>query len=238
MSKSERHHERSATSTCGRAAVGDAPHRHGSQLQPVSWIDCAGGGQVVVERNIAYVGNMRNPHGTPDHRRSGSQTSQTAGRNRDADRHAFAQGARARRHHGHQPRESSARKRARRNAARGLSRRSGHLRHRQSGQAEADHPLGHDRQARARLCARRAPLRFRRPLRLHLADDGRLRRQHRDDPRSQGPGAAAGSRALVDAGAVDCRRRESRPGKATRTSATTRCASATGSTPATGRAGS
>ncbi len=43
---------------------GDSPHRHGSQLQPLSWMDCAGGGQVVVERGIAYVGNMRNPHGT------------------------------------------------------------------------------------------------------------------------------------------------------------------------------
>jgi len=41
-------------------------HAHGSgpQLQPLSWLDCAGGGQVVVERGIAYIGNMRNPHGT------------------------------------------------------------------------------------------------------------------------------------------------------------------------------
>src|SRR3979409_2718805 len=34
------------------------------EISPVSWFDCAGGGQVVVERGIAYVGNMRNPHGT------------------------------------------------------------------------------------------------------------------------------------------------------------------------------
>jgi hypothetical protein len=34
------------------------------EMAPVSWFDCAGGGQVVVERGIAYVGNMRNPHGT------------------------------------------------------------------------------------------------------------------------------------------------------------------------------
>jgi hypothetical protein len=33
-------------------------------IQPLSWFDCAGGGQVVVERGIAYIGNMRNPHGT------------------------------------------------------------------------------------------------------------------------------------------------------------------------------
>src|SRR4051812_6624251 len=33
-------------------------------ISPMSWTDCAGGGQVVVERNIAYIGNMRNPQGT------------------------------------------------------------------------------------------------------------------------------------------------------------------------------
>ncbi|MDH4293130.1 MAG: hypothetical protein OEV84_03465, partial [Betaproteobacteria bacterium] len=39
-------------------------HNGGSGIQPLSFTDCAGGGQVVVERNIAYVGNMRNPYGT------------------------------------------------------------------------------------------------------------------------------------------------------------------------------
>ena len=34
------------------------------QIGPVNWMDCAGGGQIVVERNVAYIGNMRNPHGT------------------------------------------------------------------------------------------------------------------------------------------------------------------------------
>ncbi|MCC7081466.1 MAG: hypothetical protein IT530_12405 [Burkholderiales bacterium] len=38
-------------------------HVHGG-LGQVSWTDCAGGGQVVVQRNVAYIGNMRNPHGT------------------------------------------------------------------------------------------------------------------------------------------------------------------------------
>src|SRR3954464_11999570 len=37
--------------------------RHGDML-PLSWTDCAGGGQVVVERGIAYIGNMQSPHGT------------------------------------------------------------------------------------------------------------------------------------------------------------------------------
>ena len=80
----------------------------------------------------------------------------------------------------------------------------------------------------------RAPLRFRRPPRLHVADAGGLRRHRHDDHGPEGAGAAAGGRALVDAGAVDRRRRDSRPGRATRTAAITRCASATGSTPATG----
>ncbi len=39
------------------------PHSH-DQINPQSWFDCAGGGQVVVQGNIAYVGNMRNPAGT------------------------------------------------------------------------------------------------------------------------------------------------------------------------------
>src|SRR5512139_1887577 len=38
-------------------------HAHGG-LNTVAWHDCAGGGQVVAQRNVAYVGNMRNPYGT------------------------------------------------------------------------------------------------------------------------------------------------------------------------------
>ena len=33
-------------------------------MSQVAWLDCAGGSPVVVERGIAYVGNMRNPRGT------------------------------------------------------------------------------------------------------------------------------------------------------------------------------
>src|SRR6185436_8812251 len=44
--------------------VGHAHAAPGRRMQPQSWFDCAGGGQVVVEKGIAYVGNMRNPHGT------------------------------------------------------------------------------------------------------------------------------------------------------------------------------
>jgi len=46
---------------------GGAGHAHaapGKRMQPASWFDCAGGGQVVVQKGIAYIGNMDNPHGT------------------------------------------------------------------------------------------------------------------------------------------------------------------------------
>src|ERR1700730_10691553 len=33
-------------------------------IRQVGYFDCAGGGQVVVENNIAYVAHMRSPHGT------------------------------------------------------------------------------------------------------------------------------------------------------------------------------
>jgi len=46
--------------------------------------------------------------------------------------------------------------------------------------------------------ARRASLRFRRALRLHLADHRGLRRQHHDDPRPRRSGASGRGRALVD----------------------------------------
>ena len=36
----------------------------GSGIREVAWIDIAGGGQVVVDGNHAYVGHMDPPHGT------------------------------------------------------------------------------------------------------------------------------------------------------------------------------
>src|ERR1700722_12851522 len=36
----------------------------GAGIREVGYFDCAGGGQVVVENNIAYVGHMKSPHGT------------------------------------------------------------------------------------------------------------------------------------------------------------------------------
>jgi hypothetical protein len=36
----------------------------GQGIREVAWLDCAGGGQVVIEGNFAYIGHMDNPHGT------------------------------------------------------------------------------------------------------------------------------------------------------------------------------
>jgi len=36
----------------------------GNGLRQVGYFDCARGGQIVVENNVAYVGHMRSPHGT------------------------------------------------------------------------------------------------------------------------------------------------------------------------------
>ena len=41
-------------------------HKHAGKrgFEKLGWHDCAGGGQIVVQNGIAYVGNMRNPYGT------------------------------------------------------------------------------------------------------------------------------------------------------------------------------
>ena len=36
----------------------------GSGIRQVAWLDCAGGGQVVLEGGYAYIGHMDPPHGT------------------------------------------------------------------------------------------------------------------------------------------------------------------------------
>ena len=37
---------------------------HGEGIREVAWLDCAGGGQVVLEGDRAYIGHMDAPHGT------------------------------------------------------------------------------------------------------------------------------------------------------------------------------
>ena len=94
--------------------------------------------------------------------------------------------------------------------------------------AEADHQMADRRR-------RRAPLRFRRPLRVYLAHGRGLHRQYHDDPRPRGSREADGGRALVDSRASG--RRAARPIRGRtgcRRAATIRCVSATGSMSATG----
>jgi hypothetical protein len=64
MSKAKGIREVAYVDVGGGGGVGHAQHSHGHGMEPVTWFDCAGGGQVVVQNKIAYVGNMRNPHGT------------------------------------------------------------------------------------------------------------------------------------------------------------------------------
>ena len=109
-----------------------------------------------------------------------------------------------------------------------IRRRACDLRRVAAERAEADHQMDDRRR-------RRAPLRFRRPLCLHLADRRGLCRQHRDDPRPRRSGEAAGGRALVDSRPVEGGRRALSVGRlGRRRAAIIRCASATGSMSATG----
>ena len=65
MSKAKGIREVAYVDVGGGGAVGHSHAASGScGMQSAGWFDCAGGGQVVVERDVAYVGNMRNPHGT------------------------------------------------------------------------------------------------------------------------------------------------------------------------------
>ncbi|MGH7315267.1 MAG: hypothetical protein ACREJS_03305, partial [Candidatus Rokuibacteriota bacterium] len=43
-------------------ATAITPSAHG--LKQVAWLDCPGGGQVVVDRTTAYIAHMKAPHGT------------------------------------------------------------------------------------------------------------------------------------------------------------------------------
>ena len=138
---------------------------------------------------------LHRPHeGAPRHQHRGRERPGPAPHprhRRGAAPDPLAQGARGQRAHAGEPRGPA------RPPAPGRGRRRPRdLRRVHPEQAARDHVLEVRRRGRA-------PLHLRRALRLHLARDGRLRRQHRDDPRSAGPGEAEGSGALVDAGAVD-----------------------------------
>ena len=168
------------------------PSRSNTTL--VSHFDCPGGGQVWVDGTTLYVGAHALAERHQHRRRGRPAQSAPAGAHRPSRGLAFAQGARRRRHHDRQPRE------ARPVRAGRVRRRHRDLRRVAAERAEADQQVADRR-------ARRAPLRFRRPLRVPVADRRGLRRQHRDDPRPRRSGAAGRGRAVVDPRPVEGGRR-------------------------------
>ena len=197
-----------------------APRQSNTTL--VSHIDCPGGGQVWVEGTTLYVGHMRPTSGTTIIDIADPRAPRILAQDRRARGLALAQGAGRQRHHDRQPGE------VRKVVAGRRRRRHRHLRRHEPGEPEADLRVANRRR-------RRAPFRFRRPLRLYLADCRRLRRQHRDDPRSRRSGEAGRSEPLVDTRPVAGRRRGISVGRlGARRAAIIRCATATGSMSATG----
>ena len=197
---------------------------HGAGINEVAWLDCAGGGQVVVDGNFAYIGHMDPPHGTSVVDVSDPRNPRIVADDRHPARAAFAQGARRQRHDGGEPR-----------GHRGGTVPDGDF----VGlrifdiadprQPARNLPLGQRRHGRA-------PLHLRRPLRLHLAGGRGLCRQHRDDPRPGRSGESAGGRALVDARPMDRRRRDPDLEGHASIAAIIRSAAATGCMSATGTA--
>ena len=183
----------------------------------LSHIACPGGGQVWVDGTTLYIGHMRWPSGTtivdvadPRHPKVIARIDLPEG------------------WHSHKVRVADGimlvnhEKLGQSGLAR-VRRRPRHLRRVAPGRPEA-HLQMDDRRAR------RAPLRFRRPLRLHLADRRRLCRQHRDDPRSRRSRPSRGGRALVDSRPVARRAASPIPGTTTcRRAATIRSGRATAS---------
>ena len=62
-------------------------------VREVGWVDCAGGGQITVEKGIAYVGHMSAPHGTSIFDVRDPKNAKAARLDRDAEGHALPQGA-------------------------------------------------------------------------------------------------------------------------------------------------
>ena len=151
--------------------------------------DCPGGGQVWVDGHILYIGHMRQPTGTtivdvadPRHPKVLARVDLPPG------------------WHSHKVRVANDimvvnHERQGQDGDPAFGGGLGIYDVSKPGAPEAHQQMAHPWQGRA-------PLRFRRPLRLYLADGRRLYRQYRHDPRPQGSGPAGGGRALVDSGAM------------------------------------
>ncbi len=166
-----------------------------SNTSLVSHFDCPGGGQVWVDGTTLYIAHMEAPYGTTivdvaDPKRPRELAHIDIPDGWHSHKVRVANGIMIVNHEKlGQSGDACVRRRAR------------HLRRVEARRPRSSSPSGRHRRPR------RAPLRFRRPLRLYLADRRRLCRQHRDDPRSQGSGEAGRGRALVDSGPVEGRRR-------------------------------
>ena len=65
----------------------------GVGIKEVAWLDCAGGGQIVVDGNFAYIGHIDAPNGTTIVDVADPKNPQDRVRDRDPARAPFAQGA-------------------------------------------------------------------------------------------------------------------------------------------------
>ena len=73
-------------------------------IREVGWVDCAGGGQITVEKGIAYVGHMSAPHGTTHLRRARSEERQAASPTIEMPKGTHSHKVHVRgRHHGREP---------------------------------------------------------------------------------------------------------------------------------------
>ena len=188
----------------------------------VSHVDCPGGGQVWVDGTTLFIGHMRWPSGTtivdvadPRHPRTLATIDLPEG------------------WHSHKVRASNGimivnHEKLGQTGRGRIRRRNCDLRRLAAERAEADHQVAHGR-------PRRAPLRFRRPLCLPVADRRGLCRQHHDDPRSCRSGPAGRSGTMVDPGAMEGRGENPIRGTiGSHRVAIIRCAWAIGSMSATG----
>ena len=189
--------------------------KNGNGIKAVGYFDCPGGGQVVVRDRIAYVGHIKPPHGTsiidvgdPARPRKLAEIKTPEG--------TLSHKVRVENGIMLVNREIFPIGRQDPNFRGGLE------------VFDVSRPRRAETHRELRL-PRHASLHLRRPLRLRLAGDRRLSRQHRRHHRLQGSGAAARWSARGGCRGSGPRAARRRPGKAPIIAAITRCAPATGS---------
>lgn len=162
-------------------------------LRQVGYFDCAGGGQVVVTGGVAYIGHMRSPHGTsivdvrdPKNLKLLGQLQMPPGTHSHKVRVHGDVMVINREINFNDPNKAA------------LDYRGG-LGIYDVSNPSAPRLIGNWETRRPG----RSPVRFRRPLCLHLTDRRGICRPHRHDPRSERPAAAGGGWPVVDARSMD-----------------------------------